>query len=116
MCAALTSFLQRDAALARAALLKVQTLHGALTRSHFFPKHAFVRSTLLLVYDDTSRASKLELKMMNFGYSYALPEGQTLQHAVPWDRTEASHEDGYLVGVESLERVLTRVCEELERP
>ena len=92
VCAALATF-QRDLSLAKAALQKVQTLLSALSRSHFFPKHAFVRSTLLLVYDDTARTSKLELKMMNFGQSYALPDGQTLQHCVAWDGTEGGHED-----------------------
>jgi hypothetical protein len=52
--------------------------------------------------------------MMNFGHSFALPDGQTLKHNVPWDGSSESFEDGYLVGVESLHRIVARVCKELE--
>ena len=53
-----------------------------------------IATTLLLVYDDTARTSKLELKMMNFGHSFALPDGQTLKHNVPWDGSSESF-DGH---------------------
>jgi len=72
--AALLTFLQKDLALAKALLLKVQAVLAALERSAFFARHVFLRSALLLTYDDAAREDKLdlrlELKMINFAFSY----------------------------------------------
>ena len=114
---AFASFLQKDGALALAFAQKVQSLLSALGRSAFFQKHVLLRSTLLLVYDDASRGHEeplMECKIMNFGSSYALPEGKegTVTHTAEWDGTAESHEDGYLAGVQSLDRILAKVCDE----
>lgn len=62
---------------------------------------------MLFVYDDANR-SKVQVKIMNFGASFALPEGERgLAHDAPWDGTATCHEDGYLIGVRSLVRVFT---------
>ena len=61
---------------------------------------------MLFVYDDAARSTKLELKMMNFGASYALPEGERIDHLAPWDGTQSCHEDGYMMGLQSLIRVM----------
>ena len=68
---ALTTFLQSDGTLAANALRKVHGLLAALERSTFFDRHVLLRSTLLLVYDDAARATRIELKMMNFASSCA---------------------------------------------
>ena len=112
----LKTFLQADAGLAHATLLKVQSVKQALERSDFFNKHVLLRSRLLLVYDDAAREARLELKLMNFAWSYALAEGASVDHVSAWDGTEASHEDGYLLGVQSLERCMAVVCEQLGPP
>ena len=104
--AAIAEWLQHDMALAGAFLLKLQSLNSALERSTFFPQHAFVRTTMLLVYDDAARLEKLELKIMNFAASYTLPEGTTVTHTAPWDGSEQDHEDGYMVGMQTLLRVM----------
>ena len=104
----------QGANVAKAVLLKLETLEAALVRSDFFKKHALLRTTLLLVYDDASREDKLELKMMNFGFSYAIPNGGTIEHLDPWDGSAASHEDGYLTGLRSLARVIKSVVSTLE--
>jgi hypothetical protein len=57
---------------------------------------------MLLVFDDAHRDKGVELKIMNFGSSYALPEGMIVTHTEPWAGTAACHEDGYLTGVHSL--------------
>ena len=62
---------------ARAALLKLESIAAALERSHVFPRYALLRSHLLFTYDDAARATKVELKMINFGSSYELPGGVT---------------------------------------
>ena len=56
--------------------------------------------------------------MLNFDWSYELPEGvPALSHERPWepDATDgAQHEDGYLLGVGSLLRLASRLVEDLE--
>ena len=111
---AFCTFMQRDAALAEAAMQKLQGIIAALERSPFFASHVFLRTWLLMVYDDEARVPSLELKLMNFPFSYALPEGATLTHTEPWDGTADCHEDGYLTGMRSLERVLAAVAERLK--
>jgi len=114
VCGAFAAFLQHDVELAKAVVVKIETLITALQRSDFVAKHALLRSSLLLFYDDASRLDKLELKMINFGFSYHLPEGQTTDHTQPWDGTPGCHEDGYMTGVRSLHRVMQKTCELLQ--
>jgi hypothetical protein len=111
--AALRGFLQEDTRVAHAVLRKVQTARTAMERSSFLPSHVFLRSTLLLVYDDAARTARLELKMMNFPSCYELPAGASVNHTSAWDGTAECHEDGYLLGMRSLERLVLRVCDEL---
>ena len=59
--------MQRDAAIAKAAALKLEGMAAAWERSaDFASRHTLLRSTILLVYDDADR-EHVELKMMNFG-------------------------------------------------
>ncbi len=113
---AIATFLQRDALLAAATLLKLQTLESALVRSSFFARHAFLRTTMLLVFDDAHRDTSVDLKIMNFSSSYALPKDVRVTHTDPWDGTAECHEDGYLTGVRSLLRVVKSVCDALAPP
>ena len=72
---------------------------------------------MLLVYDDAVVGSKqpgVELKLMNFGSSYALPEGVAdAAHDTSWDGSAESHEDGYLMGVRNLLRLMKELHAEL---
>jgi hypothetical protein len=52
---------------------------------------------------------------MNFSAAYALPEGEAVSHDVPWDSTAECHEDGYLIGVHSLVRIMTVLSESQTR-
>jgi hypothetical protein len=115
---AFAAFFQRDASLASTFSGKVQALLAALGRSTFFQRHVLLRTTLLFVYDDASRSEFAELKMMNFGASYALPEGgeSVVRHDVAWDGSKESDEDGYLQGVRELDRVLRQVCDKCAPP
>ena len=75
---------------------------------------SLVRSSLLLMYDDANR-EHLEMKIMNFGFSQAIPdEDPPLTHTAPWDGTPESHEDGYLVGVRELARMVKRAADEID--
>mmetsp|Transcript_29000 Transcript_29000/g.76882 ORF Transcript_29000/g.76882 Transcript_29000/m.76882 type:complete len:246 (+) Transcript_29000:394-1131(+) len=118
--AVLCTFLRNDASLAQAFLQKLEKLKDALSRSAFFPKHAFLRTTMLLVFDDASREAfgkhelKAELKIMNFADAYALPNGQEVDHTATWDGTAASHADGFLTGMQSVARLLEQVAKKLQ--
>ena len=112
--AALSTFVQGDESIAKAAAIKLDVICAALGRSQvFWPRHCLLRSTLLLVYDDAER-EHTELKMVNFAFSYKLPEdAPPISHVAPWDGTPDSHEDGYQTGVTSLARIFRRVADEL---
>ena len=111
--AALTMFLQHDAGIARNALLKLENMAAAIVRSTVFARKCLLRSNLLLVYDDATREN-VELKMLNFGFSYSLADEQTSAHDVPWDGSATSHEDGYLLGIRSLIRLMRSIVKDLE--
>ena len=88
--------------------MKLESIAGALERSAFAAKHVLLRSSLLLLFDDAAR-DKVELKMINFSFSYALPEGApSATHTAAWDGSAGSDEDGYLTGVRSLVRLMKR--------
>jgi hypothetical protein len=110
---ALATFFRHDSGVCKTALLKLEDLAKALERSAFFAKHVLLRSTLLLLFDDDDR-TKVELRMINFGFSYALPEGQTTMHTEAWGGSADSHEDGYMTGVRSLVRMMKALHGELE--
>ena len=74
-----------------------------------------LRSSILIVYDDTDRTEKLELKLINFGFSYAVPDGTSVTHTAPWDGSASSHEDGYITGVRSLVRLMKQLGGELAK-
>ena len=61
-----------------------------------------------------ARIDKLEVKLMNFGHSYALAEGETVDHTAAWDGTRQSHEDGFLLGIRSLIRLFKQLASELQ--
>ena len=111
---------QGDASIAKAAALKLDAIAAAFARStSFCPRHCLLRSILLLVYDDGakggSRGESTELKMMNFGFSYKLPdEAPPITHAAAWDGSAESHEDGYLTGLHNLGATLRRVSDACE--
>ena len=112
---AMATFVAQDLALASAFLTKIRTLQTALKRCDFFARHVLLRTCMLLTYDDTRRTEVLDLKLVDFGASYALPAGETLTHTAPWDGTSTSHEDGFLKGISEFEQILQAVCEKLSR-
>ena len=59
VCKAFATFLQYDVALAKAFVVKLETLIAALQRSSFFSSHLMLRSGLLLFYDDKARIDKV---------------------------------------------------------
>jgi len=111
---ALENFFQADTNVCKGSLLALEEILRALERSAFFAKHVLLRSSLLLVFDDAARTN-VQFKMINFSFSYALPEGAPpLKHTGTWDGKPESHEDGYLTGVKSLVRLMRKLHADLE--
>ena len=70
----ISTFLQHDGSIAKQCEIKLDAIEKAWERSqNFCSRHCFVRTTLLLVYDDFKR-NNVELKMINFGFSYMIPK------------------------------------------
>jgi 1D-myo-inositol-triphosphate 3-kinase len=113
---ALGTFLQRDAALAEAMVVKLESFTAALERSTWFAKHTVLRSSLLLIYDDDGRHDSLKLRITTLGVSYELPWGARNSHVSPWDGSPGCHEDGFLLGVQSLLRIMKRIQGSLQPP
>lgn len=69
-----------------------------------------IGSSLLFIHDKREQA---KVWMIDFGKTTPLPEGQVLQHNVPW--IEGNREDGYLWGLDNLIEILTELsqCEDL---
>jgi 1D-myo-inositol-triphosphate 3-kinase len=123
-------FFQHSRILCRAVLIKLERMRAAFERSTFFPRAAFVRSSILITYDHEMHAqlvkqgnataedllsltnpAALEVKMIDFAHSHLVDGDRTLSHREPW--TLGSDEDGYLIGVDSLIGVLEKVCAQL---
>lgn len=70
-----------------------------------------IGSSLLFIHDKKEQA---KVWMIDFGKTTPLPEGQTLQHDVPWQ--EGNREDGYLSGLNNLIDILTEMCSDAPLP
>ena len=64
----------------------------------FFPLK-LIGSSLLFVHDK----NKADIWMIDFAKTYPVPEGKKITHNSLWEF--GNHEDGYLVGLESLIKI-----------
>lgn len=74
--------------------------------SHSPASFQVIGSSLLFIHDKKEQA---KVWMIDFGKTTPLPEGQTLQHDVPWQ--EGNREDGYLSGLDNLIDILTEMSQ-----
>ncbi|XP_062351754.1 inositol-trisphosphate 3-kinase A isoform X3 [Cinclus cinclus] len=65
-----------------------------------------VGSSLLFVHDGSGNAN---VWLIDFGKTTLLPDGQTLDHRIPWQ--EGNREDGYLLGLDNLIGILESMTE-----
>ncbi|XP_040307590.1 inositol-trisphosphate 3-kinase B, partial [Herpailurus yagouaroundi] len=85
---------------------RLKDIRATLEVSPFFKCHEVIGSSLLFIHDQKEQA---KVWMIDFGKTTPLPEGQTLQHNVPWQ--EGNREDGYLSGLNNLIDILTEMCQ-----
>ncbi|XP_037250012.1 inositol-trisphosphate 3-kinase A isoform X2 [Falco rusticolus] len=87
-------------------LKRLQEIHVILESSDFFKRHEVVGSSLLFVHDGSGNAN---VWLIDFGKTTLLPDGQTLDHRIPWQ--EGNREDGYLLGLDNLIGILESITE-----
>uniref|UniRef100_A0A5F9CRT9 Kinase n=1 Tax=Oryctolagus cuniculus TaxID=9986 RepID=A0A5F9CRT9_RABIT len=85
---------------------RLKAIRATLEVSPFFKCHEVIGSSLLFIHDKKEQA---KVWMIDFGKTTPLPEGQTLQHDVPWQ--EGNREDGYLSGLNNLIDILTEMSQ-----
>ncbi|XP_069464782.1 inositol-trisphosphate 3-kinase A-like [Ambystoma mexicanum] len=83
---------------------RLKAIRSTLEISPFFKSHEVIGSSLLFIHD---RNEKAKVWMIDFGKTTALPEGNVLDHRVPWE--EGNREDGYLFGLDNLIDILTEM-------
>ncbi|KAG8511817.1 Inositol-trisphosphate 3-kinase B [Galemys pyrenaicus] len=84
---------------------RLKDIRATLEISPFFKCHEVIGSSLLFIHDKKEQA---KVWMIDFGKTTPLPQGQTLQHDIPWQ--EGNREDGYLSGLNNLIDILTEMC------
>ncbi|XP_019338650.1 inositol-trisphosphate 3-kinase B isoform X2 [Alligator mississippiensis] len=87
-------------------LNRLKGIRATLEMSPFFKCHEVIGSSLLFIHDKKEQA---KVWMIDFGKTTPLPEGQVLQHNVPW--VEGNREDGYLWGLDNLIQILTELSQ-----
>ncbi|XP_077196991.1 inositol-trisphosphate 3-kinase B [Paroedura picta] len=87
-------------------LNRLKGIRATLETSPFFKCHEVIGSSLLFIHDKKEQA---KVWMIDFGKTTPLPEGQVLQHNVPWE--EGNREDGYLWGLDNLIEILTELAQ-----
>ncbi|XP_038253039.1 inositol-trisphosphate 3-kinase B [Dermochelys coriacea] len=87
-------------------LNRLKGIHDTLETSPFFKCHEVIGSSLLFIHDQKEQA---KVWMIDFGKTTPLPEGQFLQHNVPW--VEGNREDGYLWGLDNLIKILMELSQ-----
>nr|XP_006118118.1 LOW QUALITY PROTEIN: inositol-trisphosphate 3-kinase B [Pelodiscus sinensis] len=87
-------------------LNRLKGIRATLETSPFFKCHEVIGSSLLFIHDQREQA---KVWMIDFGKTTPLPEGQLLQHNVPW--VEGNREDGYLWGLDNLIEILTELSQ-----
>uniref|UniRef100_A0A8D2PXY1 Kinase n=1 Tax=Zosterops lateralis melanops TaxID=1220523 RepID=A0A8D2PXY1_ZOSLA len=90
-------------------LNRLKGIRATLETSPFFKCHEVIGSSLLFIHDKQEQA---KVWMIDFGKTTPLPEGQVLQHNVPW--VEGNREDGYLWGLDNLIQILTELSQREE--
>ncbi|XP_072266044.1 inositol-trisphosphate 3-kinase B [Pyxicephalus adspersus] len=104
---AFRDFTQRNSKILKSYLSRLEDIRTTLEQSSFFKSHEVIGSSLLLVHDKKEQA---KVWMIDFGKTTPLPDGQVLDHRIPW--LEGNREDGYLYGLDNLINILSEMANE----
>ncbi|KFO08732.1 Inositol-trisphosphate 3-kinase A, partial [Balearica regulorum gibbericeps] len=99
-------FIEGNTTILKKYLKRLQEIRIILESSDFFKRHEVVGSSLLFVHDGSGNAN---VWLIDFGKTTLLPDGQTLDHRIPWQ--EGNREDGYLLGLDNLIGILESITE-----
>ncbi|XP_068110114.1 inositol-trisphosphate 3-kinase A-like [Hyperolius riggenbachi] len=86
-------------------LNRLREIRSIVETSDFFKHHEVIGSSLLFVHD---KKGKCNIWLIDFGKTTLLPDGQTLDHGIPWQ--EGNREDGYLYGFDNLIDILSSLA------
>ncbi|EGT37803.1 hypothetical protein CAEBREN_28525 [Caenorhabditis brenneri] len=89
---------------------RLKEMRKAIEHSTFFNTHEVVGSSILIVYD----TEKVGCWMIDFAKSSPVPNGRTLNHRTSW--VPGNNEDGYLIGIDNLVKILEELPEYGEHP
>uniref|UniRef100_A0A8C8T0B4 Kinase n=1 Tax=Pelusios castaneus TaxID=367368 RepID=A0A8C8T0B4_9SAUR len=99
-------FIEGNMTILKKYLKRLHDIRIILESSDFFKRHEVIGSSLLFVHDDNRLAN---VWLIDFGKTTLLPDGQTLDHRIPWQ--EGNREDGYLLGLDNLISILVSITE-----
>ena len=102
----LRAYCQGRGRLLRSFARQCRQLREAFEADDVAAHHAFIRSSLLLVYSDVTNETSVH--MIDFARCYRTE--QRLSHRATWQ--PGNHEDGFLTGLDNLVRILDEVVGE----
>ena len=94
-------FLTKNPVIRQKFITRLEEMMLQLPKSEFFTNHEVIGSSLLFVYDEYDNAT---ITMLDFGKTVQSPE--PLKHNVPYVYPTLSHEEGYLIGVENMLKII----------
>uniref|UniRef100_A0AAF5I2A6 Kinase n=1 Tax=Strongyloides stercoralis TaxID=6248 RepID=A0AAF5I2A6_STRER len=92
----------------RQVLERLYEMRDKIEKSTFFKYHEVVGSSLLIVHDK----NKAGVWMIDFAKSSQVDNSIPLDHRRPWE--VGNHEDGYLVGIDNLIKIIESIDERNE--
>jgi 1D-myo-inositol-triphosphate 3-kinase len=98
----LRDYIQHKPEIAKALALQLGELRAALESSDWFFGHEIVGSSLLITYDDAS-PPRAPPRVMMIDFAHVNPVETPLTHRKSWEK--GNREDGFLLGIDSLEEV-----------
>ena len=97
-------FLMKNPVVRQKFIERLEDMKRLLPQSDFFNNHEVIGSSLLFVYDENDNAT---VTMLDFGKTVRSP--QPLKHNVPYVYPTLSHEEGYLVGVDNILKIIKAI-------